>query len=34
VGYRGVLPFEALGSGDPRERIVSFLAQICAVFAL
>jgi sugar phosphate isomerase/epimerase len=34
VGYRGVLPFEALGSGDPRERIVSFLEQIRAVFAL
>jgi sugar phosphate isomerase/epimerase len=34
VGYRGVLPFEALGSGDPHERIVSFLEQIRAVFAL
>jgi len=34
VGYRGVLPFEALGTGDPRERIVAFLNQIRQVFAL
>jgi sugar phosphate isomerase/epimerase len=34
VGYRGVLPFEALGSGDPRERIARFLEQIRAVFAI
>ena len=34
VGYRGVLPFEALGGGDPRPRIVSFLEQIRKVFAL
>ena len=34
VGYRGVLPFEALGTGDPRERVVSFLQQIRTVFAL
>lgn len=34
VGYRGVLPFEALGQGDPRERIVAFLTQIRTVFAL
>ena len=34
TGYRGVLPFEALGSGDPRERVASFLEQIRAVFAL
>ncbi len=34
VGYRGVLPFEALGAGDPRERIVAFLNQIRAAFAL
>src|SRR5580698_2795561 len=34
VGYRGVLPFEALGSGDPRERVASFLQQIRAVFSL
>jgi sugar phosphate isomerase/epimerase len=34
VGYRGVLPFEALGSGNPRERVASFLEQIRAVFAI
>ncbi len=34
VGYRGVLPFEALGQGDPRERIIAFLNQIRAVFNL
>ncbi len=34
VGYRGVLPFEALGTGDPRERIVAFLEQIRTVFGL
>jgi len=34
VGYRGVLPFEALGSGDPRERVASFLQQIRTVFGL
>jgi sugar phosphate isomerase/epimerase len=34
VGYRGVLPFEALGGGDPRERIVAFLNQIRTAFAL
>ena len=34
VGYRGVLPFEALGSGDPRAKVASFLEQIRSVFAL
>ncbi len=34
VGYRGVLPFEALGAGDPREKVASFLEQIRTVFAL
>ena len=34
VGYRGVLPFEALGSGDPRVKVASFLEQIRTVFAL
>ncbi|HUS04770.1 MAG TPA: sugar phosphate isomerase/epimerase family protein [Bryobacteraceae bacterium] len=34
VGYRGVLPFEALGPGDPRAKVTSFLAQIRDVFAL
>jgi sugar phosphate isomerase/epimerase len=34
VGYRGVLPFEALGAGDPRDRITAFLEQIRTVFSL
>ncbi|MGA3189784.1 MAG: sugar phosphate isomerase/epimerase family protein [Bryobacteraceae bacterium] len=34
VGYRGVLPFEALGAGDPRERVANFLERIRAAFAL
>jgi sugar phosphate isomerase/epimerase len=34
IGYRGVLPFEALGAGDPRDRITAFLEQIRTVFAL
>ncbi len=33
-GYRGVLPFEALGAGDPRERVATFLEKIRGVFAL
>ena len=33
-GYRGVLPFEALGAGDPQERVAGFLEQIRTVFAL
>jgi hypothetical protein len=33
-GYRGVLPFEALGAGDPRERVAVFLEQIRNAFAL
>jgi sugar phosphate isomerase/epimerase len=34
VGYRGVLPFEALGSGDPRERVAAFLQKIRTAFSL
>lgn len=34
VGYRGVLPFEALGPGDPRERVAAFLEKIRTVFSL
>jgi sugar phosphate isomerase/epimerase len=34
VGYRGVLPFEALGAGDPRERVADFLERIRTVFAI
>jgi sugar phosphate isomerase/epimerase len=33
-GYRGVLPFEALGAGDPRERVAAFLERIRTVFVL
>ncbi len=33
-GYRGYLPFEALGPGDPRPRVAAFLAQIRKAFAL
>jgi sugar phosphate isomerase/epimerase len=34
VGYRGVLPFEALGAGDPRPKITAFLEQIRTAFSL
>jgi sugar phosphate isomerase/epimerase len=33
-GYRGYVPFEALGAGDPRDRIVAFLDKIRKDFAL
>ena len=33
-GYRGYVPFEALGSGDPRPRVTAFLAKIRAAFGL
>jgi hypothetical protein len=31
-GYRGILPIETLGSGDPREKIARFLEKVRAVF--
>jgi len=34
VGYRGVLPFEALGAGDPGEKVANFLGQIRTVFGI
>ena len=34
AGYRGVLPFEALGTGDPREKVASFLEKIRTAFSL
>jgi sugar phosphate isomerase/epimerase len=34
VGYRGFLPIETLGAGDPREKVPRFIAQIRAVFNL
>ena len=33
-GYRGVLPFEALGAGDPREKVAGFLEKIRTAFSL
>jgi sugar phosphate isomerase/epimerase len=33
-GYRGYVPFEALGGGDPRLRVASFLEKIRKAFAL
>ena len=32
VGYRGFVPIETLGAGDPREKVAKFLAQIRPVF--
>ncbi len=33
-GYRGYVPFEALGGGDPRVRVASFLGKIRQAFGL
>jgi sugar phosphate isomerase/epimerase len=33
-GYRGYVPFEALGPGDPTPRIIAFLQKIRRAFAL
>ena len=33
-GYRGYVPFEALGPGDSRPRVTAFLAKIRAAFGL
>lgn len=33
-GYRGYVPFEALGPDDPRPRITAFLGKIRAAFGL
>ncbi len=33
-GYRGYVPFEALGGGDPRDRVVAFLERIRKAFGL
>jgi sugar phosphate isomerase/epimerase len=33
VGYRGFLPIETLGSGDPRVKVSNFLAEIRRHFA-
>lgn len=31
-GYRGVLPIETLGAGDPREKVARFLERVRGVF--
>ena len=33
-GYRGYVPFEALGAGDPQVKIAAFLEKIRKAFAL
>ncbi len=33
-GYRGYVPFEALGGGDPRVKVAAFLEKIRKAFAL
>lgn len=33
-GYRGFLPFEALGPGDPKAKVTAFLEKIRQVFGL
>jgi sugar phosphate isomerase/epimerase len=33
-GYRGYVPFEALGAGDPRARVADFLEKIRRAFGL
>ncbi len=33
-GYRGYVPFEALGPGDPRPKVVGFLEMIRKAFSL
>jgi sugar phosphate isomerase/epimerase len=32
VGYRGFVPIETLGPGDPGEKVAKFLAEIRQVF--
>jgi sugar phosphate isomerase/epimerase len=34
AGYRGFVPFEALGGGDPRVRVAQFLERVRSEFAL
>ena len=33
AGYRGFLPIETLGPGDPKTKVAKFLAEVRAVFA-
>jgi sugar phosphate isomerase/epimerase len=34
AGYRGMLPIETLGAGDPRVKVAAFLAQVRAAFGI
>jgi sugar phosphate isomerase/epimerase len=34
AGYRGYVPFEALGGGDPRVKVAAFLQKIRTAFSL
>jgi hypothetical protein len=34
AGYRGYVPFEALGGGDARVKVADFLGKIRKAFAL
>ena len=34
VGYRGFLPIETLGAGDPKEKVIRFSQQIRTVFSM
>jgi hypothetical protein len=34
TGYRGFVPFEALGGGDPRVKVAQFLEKVRKEFAL
>jgi len=31
-GYRGFLPIETLGAGDPKTKVARFLAEARAIF--
>jgi sugar phosphate isomerase/epimerase len=34
VGYRGFMPIETLGGGDPKEKVPAYLAQVRAAFGM
>jgi sugar phosphate isomerase/epimerase len=34
AGYRGYVPFEALGAGDPKPKVIAFLEKIRRAFAV
>ena len=33
IGYRGFLPIEALGAGDPGEKVAAFLQKVRREFS-